>query len=183
MREATALGIKVPFTSLMLRDGTIQFGTIFVLRSFQVLFVVDPDFKADLAQAYLTVLTSIMMTHFFINLREVHLKDRDSISSGGSYRSMSLRFASSLVGNLGAPVHSIFTNADEREESPQTPHFSDNPLAYGLLLTEEPEHDPLLSTSESDRKTLDDEELYERSQSYKDDVEAALLYISRSLSL
>jgi len=79
-------------------------------------------------------------------------------------------------------------------------HVSDDPLAFGLLIPEEPEHDPLLSAQkdihiqsgefglfvaspqstefDSEEEDMDtDGRAYSVGSSFLEDVEAALIYI------
>ncbi|KAI0075826.1 hypothetical protein K474DRAFT_1708717 [Panus rudis PR-1116 ss-1] len=71
---------------------------------------------------------------FILNLRSVHLQD-SSQESTGSTRS-SIRFTTSIVGNIGAPTRrdSLSINSAELDDILENEEtiFSDNPLGVAL---------------------------------------------------
>ncbi|KAL4254068.1 hypothetical protein ABKN59_002446 [Abortiporus biennis] len=101
-RDASWLNVKVPYSTLLLRDGSIQFFVIFGIAVIQ-----------DIAQFTLSLgafdvinltLSSILITHFMLHLRDVHLGSRSGGGGGGrTYSSpddmSTLQFASESVLN------------------------------------------------------------------------------------
>ena len=69
--------------------------------------------------------------HLILHLRQVHLAHVPSTSSD-PLRSSFLRFASNVVGNLGAPLDLDQQFDVEAEPEDLSPRSSDNPLADGL---------------------------------------------------
>lgn len=69
--------------------------------------------------------------HLILHLRQVHLAD-SSRPSGDSPHSSFLRFASNVIGNLGAPLDLDRRFDVEAEEDNLPPCSSADPLADGL---------------------------------------------------
>ena len=86
---------------------------------------------------------TIILCRLILSLRQVHLADGSS-ASDGPLRSSFLRFASRVVGNLGAPVDWEGTVDAELDAEDEAPRFSDNPLADGLLPSPDPAQASLL---------------------------------------
>ncbi|KAK7681405.1 hypothetical protein QCA50_015497 [Cerrena zonata] len=104
-------------------------------RKFHVLWFVDiypytnlqpVTFVADFGY----VLQSLLLSHIFFHLRQVHLPVNSSDLNNSPSNISDLQFASHVVANLGAPLHNMFTDSyDEIEEEGQNILFSSNPLA------------------------------------------------------
>lgn len=77
--------------------------------------------------SHVTRFESLTVCHLILHLRQVHLADGPS-SDDGPLRSSFLRFASNVVGNLGAPLD-LDGEAGTEDLSPRS---SANPLADGL---------------------------------------------------
>lgn len=90
-------------------------------------------------------LRAITVSHFIVNLRQVYLSESDN-HAVGTLRMSTVRFATSIAGNLGAPLHT--TDASSSFDTPASltrrgTYTSNNPLAVGLPRPEE--HTALLS--------------------------------------
>lgn len=90
---------------------------------------------------YLHSFQSINVSHFVMNLRQVFLND-DENPACGSLRISSARFATSMAGNVGAPLHLPEDRTVEelhsfRRTRTRSVQISNNPLAVGLLEPDE----------------------------------------------
>ena len=78
-------------------------------------------------------LTSILLSHFILDLRSIPLSEDDS--SGSTHQVTSVRFATNIEGNLGATLDISWATGEERdidEEEDNDIVYSDCPLAVGL---------------------------------------------------
>ena len=78
--------------------------------------------------------TSILLSHFILDLRSIHLSEDDT--SGSTHQLTSIRFASKIETNLGASLHVSWATGKERdidEEEDDNIVYSDNPVAVGLI--------------------------------------------------
>ena len=78
--------------------------------------------------------TSILLSHFILDLRSIPLSEDES--SGSTHQVTSVRFASNIEGNLGASLDISWATGEERdidEEEDDNPVYSDNPPAVGLI--------------------------------------------------
>ncbi|KAI0631851.1 hypothetical protein C8Q77DRAFT_1228907 [Trametes polyzona] len=116
-KAADAAHIKTSLVELLLRDGTIYFGTMLVLNVLHIAinFVEQVSFMGDIAD----VLTSILVSRFIMNLRDIDGKDigldsahTDGIEGPGAWHAASssgghesgLVFASDFVASMGGPL-------------------------------------------------------------------------------
>ena len=79
-------------------------------------------------------LTSILLSHFILDLRSIPLSEDDT--SGSTNQVTSVRFASNIEGNLGASLDVSWATGEERdidEEEDNNIVYSNNPLAVGLI--------------------------------------------------
>ena len=79
-------------------------------------------------------LTSILLSHFVLDLRSFPLSEDDT--SGSTRQVTSVRFASNIEGNLGASLDISWATGEERnidEEEDDDIVYSDNPVAVGLI--------------------------------------------------
>ncbi|CAL1699206.1 unnamed protein product [Somion occarium] len=131
-RESHQLGVHVTVTSLLLRDGSIQFLTVLCINIIDVIMTVTSPII--FVSIFTYVLQSILLSHMFFHLRQVHLSSHSSVNSS-SFAASNLHFASMVVGNLGAPLHNIFTESHEEIEAERDQiSVSSNPLATALPL-------------------------------------------------
>lgn len=77
-----------------------------------------------------------MLSHFILDLRSIYLKECSTTQT--NQQLTSVKFAANIQGNLGASLDTSWATGEEREtEEEQMIWYSDNPLATGLLGTEE----------------------------------------------
>ena len=79
-------------------------------------------------------LTSILLSHFILDLRSIPLSEDDT--SGSTHQVTSVRFATNIEGNLGASLDVSWATGEERDidsEEDNDIAYSDNPLAVGLI--------------------------------------------------
>ena len=79
-------------------------------------------------------LTSILLSHFMLDLRSIHLSEDDTFSS--AHQVTSVRFATNIEGNLGASLDISWATGEERdiyEEEDNDIVPSDHPLAVELI--------------------------------------------------
>ena len=79
-------------------------------------------------------LTSILLSHFILDLRSIPLSEDDT--SGSTHQVTSVRFATNIEGNLGASLDISWATGEERdidEEEDNDIVYSDNPLAVELI--------------------------------------------------
>ncbi|KAI0641610.1 hypothetical protein C8Q79DRAFT_1014055 [Trametes meyenii] len=122
-------GVRTPLLDLLLRDGTIYFGTMLLLNVLHILitFVQEVSVMGDVAD----VLTAILVSRFILNLREYsgkgiaarnrsHPHDTQvaSVSANASGARSTLVFASRIVGSLGESLgHSASGESEAESES------------------------------------------------------------------
>ena len=78
-------------------------------------------------------LTSILLSHFILDLRSIHLSEDDT--SGSTRQVTSVRFASNIGANLGGSLDISWATGEDQdidEEEDNDIVYSDNPLAVGL---------------------------------------------------
>ena len=81
---------------------------------------------------YAHSIKSIITSHFFFHLRQVYPEPRESESS---FMKSTLRFATSMVGNIGAPVHNVLSGSfDFVDAEADDIKFSDDPLSTILMI-------------------------------------------------
>jgi len=134
--------IQTPLLSLLLRDGTTFFGMILAVNVVGMVAYMDQNMPLGAAYG-MQVITGIMqpmlLSRFMFGLREAYLPDEsdDTSFSIGPYHLSSVRFNSTLVGNIGAPLadgdldNDLDKYADEEREPP--PVTCDDPFVAGLI--------------------------------------------------
>ncbi|KAI0331754.1 hypothetical protein GY45DRAFT_1248260 [Cubamyces sp. BRFM 1775] len=155
-RESRRLGLHTPIVTLLLRDGTMYF---LVILFIQVFSIVSSDFVLwDVWPYFDQVFTVIFSCRFMLNLRGVYLSSTTTSSAEGdttyhfgtnsTARALStLHFTSSVVGNMGAPVHTFGSASSSGSRSAtvgdgggdivgveevEKPEMSSDPLFVGL---------------------------------------------------
>ena len=79
-------------------------------------------------------LTSLLLSHFILDLRSIHFSEDDT--SGSTHQVTSVRFVSNIEGNLGATLDISWATGEERdidEEEDNDIVYSDDPLPVGLI--------------------------------------------------
>ncbi|KAI0659907.1 hypothetical protein C8Q70DRAFT_1053716 [Cubamyces menziesii] len=132
-KEASVLGSGAAFSSLILRDGTLYFGTMLVLNVVHLIVLQSTD-TLDPLPIFVDVFTSILISRFMINLRQVAGRGSDDLSSAsrfqGTSRFSSVRFAADIVGDLGAPLeHRGLGDTTPVDPDDVSESFTDSPSA------------------------------------------------------
>jgi len=104
---------------LVFRDGTIYFVSLLILNVANILATQYKLFGSTPLPAFNDVITSITISRFLLNLREVYDAPFDKYDSSESFAASSgVQFANIPVGNIGAPLYSMFEPAlDDSLES------------------------------------------------------------------
>lgn len=99
LKRATALhGARAPLATLLLRDGTLYFMALLCLN---ILNIAGQSTNVFVYAAQFTVpLSSIIITHFFLNLHQISHPTRGDADDSHFMQQSSLRFAT-FVGNMG----------------------------------------------------------------------------------
>ncbi|OSX61290.1 hypothetical protein POSPLADRAFT_1182434 [Postia placenta MAD-698-R-SB12] len=155
-RSFTGANRKGNLVALIQRDGTILI--------LNVLNLVAIKFQAFGSLPAITeVLTSILISRFILNLRGIFLSPGGSNATTSTLRMSqmsSLHFASSIAGNLGAPLGDLVDAEDRIDDSStargEVAYVSDDPLAAGLHPEEDEES---LVPTERNLKDLYDSEV------------------------
>jgi len=108
VRNATrAFNVKPGLSSVILRDGTAYFLLLLLLNIIQIVVAVT-DVGENAIAYFVSPLTSILISRFLLNLREVSYSAQDLRTAEPSLILTShlsdIHFASNVVGNLGAPL-------------------------------------------------------------------------------
>ncbi|TCD64440.1 hypothetical protein EIP91_004085 [Steccherinum ochraceum] len=115
-KDAQALNVSVPMATMLLRDGSIQFVALTTIDIFEMIWVIVRH--SDSLSYLMLALSSILVTNFILNLREVHLSSSSNGSTSLRIRLPSTRtqtmqsivfatpttISSNIIGNLGAPL-------------------------------------------------------------------------------
>ncbi|KAI9068729.1 hypothetical protein FKP32DRAFT_1671971 [Trametes sanguinea] len=138
-KAADAARVKTSIVDLLLRDGTIYFATMLVLNVLHILinFVEQVSFMGDIAD----VLTSILVSRFIMNLRDLDAKDTGqapnytlTVPSVGEWHASSgdpgasslqrgtLVFASAgeFLNSMGGPLERSDAISDCEEDVPES---------------------------------------------------------------
>lgn len=114
--------MKTTTVTLLLRDGTFYFIVLLVINVLHLTLSLTNVFS-DVTY-FSTAMSSVIVSRFLLNLRQVHMEDNypDEQPSfvGSTSRISDVRFASTVVGNLGAPLDyssTFFTNGDVESQA------------------------------------------------------------------
>ncbi|GBE88858.1 hypothetical protein SCP_1402660 [Sparassis crispa] len=140
-KVASQMHIKATISTLLLRDGTIYFGTMLALNVVD-LIIVQSDVIFNPLPNFIDVITCILISRFLLNLREVVVDgDGNQGESLDVSARLSLQFAASVLGNIGAPLEHTMWSArhegveeegEEEEQRERVLRVSSNPLMVGL---------------------------------------------------
>ncbi|KAH9941998.1 hypothetical protein B0H21DRAFT_710405 [Amylocystis lapponica] len=138
------------FSKLILRDGTLYFATLVILN---VIYLAVSPFnkqpapvppliircvllgRAEFMPYKPSSFTSILISHFMLNLREVYFADYEDELSGflHSEGRETMRFASRVLGNMGAPLaDDQYGHMNPGTEEYELPRISSNPIMAAL---------------------------------------------------
>lgn len=107
--------MKVPVSTLLLRDGTIYFGAVLLINIIDIVLWYTSVFE-DMA-FIVDVFTSILLSRLFLNLRQVNaLTGEDSTVSKMS----DVKFASRVIGDLAAPLDHEMSFGDSASNAQDT---------------------------------------------------------------
>jgi len=119
-RDADKAKIKASLATLLLRDGTLYFVILLALNAMHMGFYLTNTF-VDISW-FIVPISSSLISRFLLNLRQVYHPSKDDQSRPSFVRSAyntqsqmsDLRFASTFIGNMGAPLHygSVTTTSD-----------------------------------------------------------------------
>ncbi|KZT05491.1 uncharacterized protein LAESUDRAFT_760361 [Laetiporus sulphureus 93-53] len=86
---------------MLLRDGTIYFGVLFLLSLSDIILSVTNTFSDT--TTFIAILTPMLLARFFLNLRQIDNSGHDTEMSFQveSHQASNLRFAASILGNMG----------------------------------------------------------------------------------
>ncbi|KAI0754201.1 hypothetical protein C8Q80DRAFT_1137519 [Daedaleopsis nitida] len=117
-RESRRLGLNTPYATLLLRDGTLYFLIILLVQLLGIVSItVGSNFSLFIVWPYFDqVFTVVFVSRFMLNLRGVYLSGGANYvtsSAAHSFRDRDpaatlsdIHFSASIIGNLGAPLHS-----------------------------------------------------------------------------
>jgi len=139
MRDLSKFGGGPNLSTLLLRDGTVYFVSLLVLNVVNLIAIRFQSFGS--VPALTSVLSSTLISRFFLDLREVYLSGGGLDGSSSLPSKMSDPLFASAAGNLGAPLVALF-DPEERhgwidEDEEETPRVSNDPLMVGLRIDSE----------------------------------------------
>jgi len=119
-KQAMEANTRSPLIYMLLRDGNLHFLAMCILNVTYVIIALE-EVPLEINPLVLA-LNAIIISRFFLNLRDI--KDPPGTSTGNDLEasapwSTSLRFASAIVGNMGAELDGSFgigTRADNLDE-------------------------------------------------------------------
>lgn len=140
-RMANLAKMKVSIVTLLLRDGTLYWSAALVLNVTHIALLLTGAF--DNGGAFVDVLTTILLSRLFLNLRQVY--SSDATASETQVQDSSVRFVSRVIGPLGAPLDfgsfetqsEVHRDSEEVEgihipEIEENPRFVPEPFADGI---------------------------------------------------
>ncbi|KAL7277118.1 hypothetical protein ACG7TL_008963 [Trametes sanguinea] len=134
-RLSRGLQSNATFSALILRDGTLYFGTLLALNVAD-LIVLRSNVLFDPLPVFIDVFTCILISRFMLNLRQVAEVGSGNPSStfrtDATSRMSTVHFAANLVGDLGSPLaHVGWKPALESEDSEAQSHAdNDDDLVF-----------------------------------------------------
>ncbi|KAH8099747.1 hypothetical protein BXZ70DRAFT_940940 [Cristinia sonorae] len=120
-KDARAVKFSVSTSTLLLKDGSLQFTALTVLCIYEAVWAVTRG--TDSMYSLVIALSSVLISNFVLNLRQVYLPDPVETQSSAIFASFST-FATNVIGNLGAPLGANSTDVVALK--------SPNPLAVDL---------------------------------------------------
>ncbi|KAK7682106.1 hypothetical protein QCA50_014692 [Cerrena zonata] len=143
LRASSEARVQTTLTSTLLRNGSIQFGTLLVLNIIAV--ILDSLSVANIQEASISSLSnfiyfqqifnSILLSHFILDLHSIYLTESNP-GSQTNPRSTGMEFAASVQGNIAASLDISWATGEESErdiEEDEEIWYSNNPLTDGLL--------------------------------------------------
>jgi len=122
--DAHRFGFTTPISNLLLRDGTVYFVALTILSTTNIAAIkLGPSIPLyGIISVFISPLRAILVNRFFLNLRHVFFEQEHATTDTLSFRVRVPTVTSgSMVGNLGAPLRSIFLSEPRTSESSTTP--------------------------------------------------------------
>ncbi|OCH88020.1 hypothetical protein OBBRIDRAFT_115613 [Obba rivulosa] len=119
-RDADKANVKASLVTFLLRDGTFYFIILLALNTMHMAFYLTNTFVN--ISWFIVPISSILISRFLLNLRQVYLPARNESGRPSFVRSVhnseshmsDVRFASTFIGNMGAPLdYGSFTVASD----------------------------------------------------------------------
>ncbi|KAI0070113.1 hypothetical protein K474DRAFT_913250 [Panus rudis PR-1116 ss-1] len=147
VRDAKGLKIKQTLGALLLRNGALQFSILLSLNVVTIILAtlaIGANITSS-ATAFVYVAnagSSITVSRFLLNLRTIYFAASDGTRNGEETQKTSTIKWGSIVGNIGAPLDSLFDDTDGTagddpdsavEDSDSQKVYSQNPLSDGLM--------------------------------------------------
>jgi len=119
-KQAMEANTRSPFIYMLLRDGNLHFLAMCILNMTYLITALEE--VAVGLDTPITALSAIIVSRFFLNLRDIKdtpgASTRDNVEASAPWAS-NLRFASAIVGNMGAGLDGSFgigTAVDDLDE-------------------------------------------------------------------
>jgi len=143
-REAERTGIKARLSTLLIRDGTIYFLSLFIMNVAIIAIDQTAGASVDNITWFSDAVSAVAICHLVLNLRTFQFSSHDPERSSFDRpsdmphnRSRSIYFASHVLDNMGAPVSYGYDSTVA--DSISTGDMLENPLAVGLHADDEDE--------------------------------------------
>ncbi|KAI0082851.1 hypothetical protein K474DRAFT_1767614 [Panus rudis PR-1116 ss-1] len=146
-RRTQELSIRTEIYSLLVTTGIIQFLMLLALNIvsmvFDVLSITTVTTKVSQALVLAEVLSAIIICRFLLDLRTIYPDNSSTFTGEPMTAQSSVRFANSVVGNIGAPLRtndlswsSIAEDTEPSGPGDDRPIYSDEPFEATLLQQE-----------------------------------------------
>lgn len=123
LRVAQGLDINVPFTRLLLRDGTLYFFALFLINALVLALYISPVSPTGDNMALLCeVATTVLLSRLLLNLREVGLAPSESstsVQNASQTSNLNLRIARALSPLGNSVIDGMDDDAGHRVEDPE----------------------------------------------------------------
>ncbi|KAJ3553356.1 hypothetical protein NM688_g3660 [Phlebia brevispora] len=118
VRQASAIGMNVPFSAMLLQYGTLFFTVLFVIALIDALFLLIPSFpEENPISVFLILLPNIIVSRFLINLRQASPAETSDLAHFSQFSAPNFRMPtfSNIIGDLGEPLADGNEMLDEEE--------------------------------------------------------------------
>ncbi|KAK7680833.1 hypothetical protein QCA50_016143 [Cerrena zonata] len=144
VKESRRLHIKTGLSTLLIRNGSLQFLILLLLNATNVALNVLNIAAVTSASSFFFYInlsvSSMLVSRFLLDLRSVYLSGQghDSLNSTST-----IRFSDSIIGNIGAPLDTsvAFNAGDEHEIRENRIRYSNDPFSMMLELESMQESD------------------------------------------
>ncbi|KAL7280949.1 hypothetical protein ACG7TL_005898 [Trametes sanguinea] len=131
-----ALKGRPSFVRLLVRDGTIYFIILLILNTLHLTFTMlsitnDALSPVSYFTTFTEPITAVLVSRFLLNLQEVNqYNQRSSLSTVSLTQSVTLDFASRIVGSLGSSLET--GHESSRMSSNAPPSYADDDMMWDL---------------------------------------------------